>query len=244
MLFINKYYLLRGGNFKGTCFSVTQITCLKTPTFLSEKSCDLWDTLWSSPFSIDMHHCQELFSDLTQEPNSKYPSSLLFGTAEHLLACFMPLDFFIVLGAESHITSIHLPQKLGILGENVIFIYLQFGISLICLVYGSRFYFGWHSSTLYLDIFRPTWWSAPNCLLVHISVLLPCKIENFCTCFSPNMWDFPGIGFQTAIYSCDCSCNSRHVRLLFLRGSKNTSHYEQILETNLLHTYFCLFFLT
>lgn len=52
----------------------------------------------------------------------------------------MPLDFFIVLSVQSHITSIHLPQKLGDLCENALFIYLQFFISLICLVYGSRFF--------------------------------------------------------------------------------------------------------
>lgn len=85
---------------------------------------------------------QELFSDLTWKSNYKHPSSLPFGTAEHLLACFMSLDFSIVLTAESHITSIHLPQTLGDLCENTLFIYLQFAISLICLVHGSRFSFG------------------------------------------------------------------------------------------------------
>lgn len=93
------------------------------------------------------------------------------------LLALCPLIFFIVLSAESHITSIHLPRTLGDLCENALFIYLQFGISLIFLVCGSRFSFGWHSIPLYSDIFKLTLWSVINCLLVHIWVLLPCKIE-------------------------------------------------------------------
>lgn len=88
-----------------------------------------------------MHHCQDFFSDLAQKPNYKHISFLLFGTAEHLLACFMPLDFSI-LSAESHIMSIHLPRTLGDLGENGLFISFQFSISLVYLVRGSRFSFG------------------------------------------------------------------------------------------------------
>lgn len=132
------------------------------------------------------------------------------------LLALCPLIFLIVLSAEPHITHIHLPKKLGNLCENPLFIYFQFGISLNCLVYRSRFYFGWHSSPLYLDIFRTTWRSVINCLLVHISVLLPCKIQVQNFSFSPNMWDFPRTDFQTVIYSCDYSCSSRHVRPLFL----------------------------
>jgi len=86
-----------------------------------------------------MHHCQELFADLAQKPDYKHISFPLFGIAEHLDACFMPLNFFILLSAESHTKSVRLPWTLGELGENALFIYLQFCISLTYFVCGSRF---------------------------------------------------------------------------------------------------------
>lgn len=134
------------------------------------------------------------------------------------LLALCPLIFFIVLSAESHITSIHLSQTLGDLCENALFIYLQFGITLICLVYGSRFSFGWQQQSPVLRHFQMN--------MMKCFKLLACSYFSFTPMqdksakkhfsFSPNMWDFPGIDFQTVIYSCDYSCNSRPVRLLFI----------------------------
>lgn len=178
MLFINKYYFLRGGSIKGMGFSVNLDYMPQNATLYSSLKRAMIFKICSEVLSSVWIRTIARSSFLTwfrsQIINPFHSFSLVLQNTYLLGLC--PLIFFI-LSAESHITSIHLPWTLGDVGENALFIYLQFCISLIYLVCGSRFSFGWHSIPMNSDISRSTWWSVIYCLLVCISVLLPCKVE-------------------------------------------------------------------
>lgn len=112
-----------------------------------------------------MHHCYELFSHLGRKPSYKHILFLLFGTAEHLLVGFMPLDFFY-----SSYTHFKHPSDTWKP-------WWDLHLSLVYLICGSRFSFGWHTRPKNWDPFRSTWWSVIEHLLVHISVLFPHTVE-------------------------------------------------------------------